>query len=483
MQFNSYLFIFVFLPAVFVLYFLANKIQQQYGKLVLIFASMVFYAYAGKISCIFLIVSIAVNYLFVMLIKRKIWKKVFLWLPVLINVGLLLYFKYINFIIGNINTLFKMDYAIKELVLPLGISFFTFQQIAYLVSVYREELEGSGITDYLVYILYFPKLLMGPLMEPADFLMELNEPDRGKINWEHVAEGLKIFSFGLFKKALLADTFASAVAWGYANVDSSTAADWLLIMLFYTFEIYFDFSGYSDMATGVSRMLNITLPVNFDSPYMAGSIRDFWRRWHISLTKFLTKYIYIPLGGNRKGELFTYLNVMVVFLVSGIWHGANWTFILWGVLHGMLSVLERIMGRYKKKFIEPVKWFCTFGCVNLLWLLFRSDSVGQWKMLLKKIFFFKDTAISDGLLYVFHIPETVLFNSLPCIAKFSSNIHGWWMFVFLILSFGICLIPENNYKKMGEGGGNLLSACLAAAACVWSILCLGTESVFVYFNF
>ncbi len=184
---------------------------------------------------------------------------------------------------------------------------------------------------------------------------------------------------------LLADTLDKAVAWGFANVDKATSMDFVLIMLFYTFEIYFDFSGYCDMAVGASAMLNVKLPINFDSPYKAVCIRDFWWRWHISLTHFLTKYIYIPLGGDRNGTLLTCLNIFVVFTISGIWHGANWTFILWGVLHGLFCCLDRLCEKLEDKVLKPVRCLVTFAIVNVLWLLFRSDSVSQWLDLLKKM--------------------------------------------------------------------------------------------------
>lgn len=481
MQFNSYFFIMAFLPVIIVVYFLSNKLHILAGKIVLILGSLIFYAYTDKKMLFFLCISIVINYLFTLLIQKMKWKKLFLSIPIVINAGLLLYFKYLNFAIDNINSLFKTEYAQKDLILPIGISFFTFQQIAYLVSVYRKELKHNHLVDYLAYILYFPKLLMGPLAEPVDFITELNSPELKKINWDHIAEGLKIFSFGLFKKVLLADTFANAVFWGYTYMDTTTSMDWFLIMLSYTFEIYFDFSGYSDMAVGVSRMLNITLPINFDSPYKAISIRDFWKRWHISLTKFLTKYIYIPLGGSRKGKILTYVNTMLVFLISGIWHGANWTFILWGVLHGALSVLDRIFENAEKKLIEPVRWFFTFTCVNLLWLLFSANSVEQWLSILKKMFSFQSTAISDGLISVFKISESALINQMLHLNNLDANVRGLWLLLFFVVSYGICLIPENNYKRLSK-----LSAAtmiFASIACVWGILCLSVESVFVYFNF
>lgn len=280
---------------------------------------------------------------------------------------------------------------------------------------------------------------------------------------------------------ILADTFSQAVNWGYTNMDAATSMDWILIMLFYTFQIYFDFSGYTDMAVGVSCMLNIELPINFNSPYKALSIRDFWKRWHMTLTGFLTKYIYIPLGGNRKGTIRTYLNILIVFLVSGIWHGANWTFILWGVLHGILSVLDRAFEKFSKKLIEPVRWMATFLAVNCLWMLFRSDSIAQWHQILYNILTFQDTSVSDGLIQVFVLPETRFINTLLHLNAVNSSVRGFSMLLFMCSALFLCLVPENNYQSREKN--NAFTMFLAAIAFVWGFLCLSSESVFVYFNF
>lgn len=404
------------------------------------------------------------------------WRNVYLFLPVIVNISLLLYFKYLNFALINMGILLDRDVVVKNIILPVGISFFTFQQIAYIVTIYKKEITKATVVDYLVYILYFPKLLMGPLAEPAEFIAQLNESSLKKVNWDNISYGLKIFCFGLFKKLLLADTFAGAVSWGYANIGISTSMDWILVMLFYTFEIYFDFSGYSDMAVGTSLMLNIMLPSNFNSPYKALSIRDFWKRWHISLTKFLTKYIYIPLGGSRRGAVLTYVNTIIVFLVSGIWHGANWTFILWGLLHGVFMVFERVFEKAQSKIFEPVRWMLTFGSINILWLLFRSDSISQWYHILKTIVCFRDTSIADGLLNSFILPEMPFLQNFLHLAKFTSNIRGFWMLFFIISAFVICLVTENNYRKLTQN--SLVTMIFAAIAFIWSFLCLSSESVF-----
>ncbi len=393
---------------------------------------------------------------------------------------LLLYFKYLNFGITNINRILGTDIGLKKIILPLGISFFTFQQIAYLVSIYKGETE-LRVIDYVSYILFFPKLLMGPLMEPTDFIKQINDPERKRVNAQSIAVGLKISSIGLVKKALLADTFSQAVLWGKDHIHGITSGDCLLIMLFYTFEIYFDFSGYSDMAVGISRMMNIELPINFDSPYKALSIKDFWKRWHISLTQFFTKYIYIPLGGSRKGKLFTYLNVMIVFSISGLWHGSQWTFIIWGVLHGLLCILDRILDEKKIEIFQPFRLLITFGIVNVLWLLFNSDSVGQWLNMLLKILRIDDNAFSPGLLDVFEIPESHFLIDLFHLRSFYYTVYGFCMIIFLVTSMIICFVPQNGYRTKEKL--TPLNMITTAILFVWGVLSLGGVSTFVYNGF
>lgn len=483
MQFNSYIFILAFLPVFVLVYFLSARVNHTLRKLVVIAGSLVFYAYMNLTVLVVMAISLAVNLIFAKIInKTKSSIKIYVALPVIVNVLLLLFFKYTNFAISNINVLLGRQIDLLNLVLPVGISFFTFQQIAYVVAVYRKEINEINAIDYFSYILYFPKLLMGPLMDPVDFVEQYNDSKTGIVNWDNIAYGLKIFSFGLIKKVLLADTLAKVVSWGFENFDEATSLELLLVMFFYTSEIYFDFSGYTDMAVGVSQMLNITLPINFDSPYKAISIRDFWKRWHISLTKFLTKYIYIPLGGSKKGLFFTCLNTMIVFLVSGIWHGANWTFILWGLLHGLFSVFDRLTEKYTSKVFKPVRWLVTFTIVNVLWLLFRADSVGQWMNMLKTIVGFDNMMVSKDLISSFAFPESaLLLNVFPFLTRIVSDFSGLILYVFTGVAAVICFLPENNYRNMRKL--NWADMVFAAIFFVWGVTCLGSESVFVYFNF
>ena len=498
MQFTSYAFILLFLPLFVLGYFLLNKVSKFLGKLLIIAAGLVFYFCAGLesfsvsgadvsrnqvLSVSVFGGSILLNLLLsILLAKIKKGRKQLLAAAIVLNVLLLLLFKYRNFAITTVNGILGTGIRPQEILLPLAISFFTFQQIMYVVSVYRGEVESVNVTDYLAYILYFPKLLMGPLIEPSDLISQLNDSSLKKFRWENLAAGIKIFSLGLFKKVVLADTFAGAVSWAFVKRDSLTAGEVLLFMLCYTFEIYFDFSGYSDMAVGASKMVNITLPINFDSPYKAVSIRDFWKRWHMSLTAFLTKYVYIPLGGSRKGKVRTCLNIMIVFLVSGLWHGADWTYILWGALHGLLMVLDRIFSKPERRNRNIcVKWFGTFLAVNMLWLLFRSMALIQYKEFLERIFCFADMGISEGFLQSFVKPETAFLFEALGLSGLNGAMHSLYAVILLAVSFIICLVPENNYRNLDRiGTGSML---LSAAAFSWAFLCLSSESVFVYFNF
>ncbi len=484
MQFNSYIFILLFLPVFVLLYFLLNRIGKLPGKLLIIVAGLLFTLYAGTDSFIVLCVSAVLNLLLsIVLSKIKNGKKIVLAAMVILNIALLLYYKYTNFVILSINSQFGLDIVTRKILIPLGISFFTFQQITYALSVCRGEIEKVSVPDFLAYTFYFPKLIMGPLAEAKDFIAQLNDSALKKFQWENLAVGIKLFSFGLFKKMILADTFSKGVSWGFTNLSVTTAGDLFLVMLFYTFEIYFDFSGYSDMAVGVSKMINITLPMNFDSPYKALSIRDFWKRWHMSLTGFLTKNVYFPLGGSRKGTVRTYINIMIVFLVSGIWHGANWTFILWGVVHGLLQILERVFDRKTgdSKNNYGARWLGTFMIINLLWLLFRSESIGQWIDILKKMFAFGDMRISKGLISQFVLPESAFIFEKLHLVGLNGMIRGFSMAAFTIAAFVICLVPENNYRNSKKLG--VVNMLLCAAAFTWAFLCLSSESVFVYFNF
>lgn len=481
MQFNSYIFILLFLPVTVFLYFMANYcISINAGNILLILASFIYYMYIGKRCFCILLFSILINYLLSRAIKDKKSNMIFA-ITIAFNIGILLYFKYCNFFILNVNKIFKHEYSLQNIILPLGISFITFQQIAYIVNIYKGKMPEHSFFDYLLFIIYFPKIIMGPLVDPIEFMASIKDQSRRYLNSENFVIGIRMFNLGLFKKLIFADTFAKAVNWGFANISSVSSVDLIIVMLAYTFQIYFDFSGYSDMAIGISKLFNIELPMNFNSPYKAYSIRDFWKRWHMSLTGFLTKYIYFPLGGNRKGRTRTYVNMIIVFLVSGFWHGANWTFILWGALHGMIASLERIFDDKLKKVHQGFKWFITFIITNILWLLFRSESIIQWKNILKDILRFQDTSVSSALIACFNLPETHAIYRFSHLLKVENAVRGFDMLVFFIAAFTIVMLFENNYKRRYRN--NILTVILSVCIFVWSLISLGCESSFVYFGF
>ncbi len=482
MQFNTYIFVLAVLPLTILGYFSINKISDVLGKVLLIGISIFFYSYAGIAELKWLLLSIGVNYLIVLILRCiNRFRKLILFLGIAFNVLLLFFFKYLNFAITIVNEVGHKDFVMANLVLPLGISFFTFQQIAYIVDSYHNRVEEKAIIDYILYVVYFPKILMGPIVRPSDIIPQFNEKMRKTIDTSNLIKGISMFGIGLFKKVIFADTFAKTVSWGFSNILAATSMDLILVMLAYTFQIYFDFSGYSDMAIGISCMLNIELPMNFDSPYKAYSIRDFWKRWHISLTKFLTEYIYIPLGGNRKGKLRTYLNTMIVFLVSGLWHGANWTFLLWGLLHGIFSIFDRMTEKIRKNIHPAMQWMATFALINILWLLFRANSISEWISMLKRIGAMQSTAISEGLIQTFVLPETNGLISLVHMQGLNARIRGFSMIIFYVFSVISCLCFENAYRR--KYSQRIGTAVGLAVMMVFCLTCLSSESVFVYFNF
>lgn len=481
MQFNSFAFILAFMPITAILYFLCNKVRDDLGKILLISAGALFYYLSGKECFFVLLLSIVINYCLCKIMGKKPGRcRALCAAVVTINVGLLLAFKYYNFAAGNINHFFGTNISLWDIFLPVGISFFTFQQIAYAVAVYNKSIIPNFV-DYVLYISYFPKVLMGPLADPVDFINQINDKKLKRVNWENVACGIKIFSIGLFKKVMIADVFAKSVNWAFSNYDAVSSLDWLLVMLFYTFEIYFDFSGYSDMAAGASIILNIELPINFDSPYKSLSIRDFWKRWHMSLTGFFTKYIYIPLGGSRKGQIFTYVNTMIVFAVSGLWHGANFTFILWGLLHGLFMIFDRMFEKIEKKIPAPVRWLLSFGVVNVLWLLFRSDSIRQWLSILGKLIHIGGSSVSDAITQSFRLPEFEILERALHLNDFCLTHKGVEMLLYILITMVICLVPKNAFRRLREL--SMWEMIAAALLFVWGIVCLSSESVFVYFGF
>ena len=377
MIFNSFEFLFLFLPVVFILFYLLNKLNFTFSKLWLLFASLFFYGYWNPSYLPLILSSLVINYIVGTLLgkERVTWKKPLLTIGILFNVGLLGYYKYYDFFVTNIKLVLPVDWPVLNLLLPLAISFYTFQQIAYLVDSYRQETKGYSFLNYGLFVTFFPQLIAGPIVQHNDVMGQFEDKKNRLLNYKNLSMGLFIFSIGMFKKVAIADYFANFANAGYRLHESLSFLDAWITSLSYSIQLYFDFSGYSDMAIGLALLFNIRLPQNFNSPYKALSIQDFWRRWHITLSRFLTTYIYIPLGGNRKGPVRTYINVFLIFLISGIWHGAGWTFVLWGISHGVASVINRLWSRAGYRMNKLLAWFITFQFVNAAWVLFRAPTI------------------------------------------------------------------------------------------------------------
>ncbi|MDD2620661.1 MAG: MBOAT family protein [Syntrophomonadaceae bacterium] len=382
MSFNSFQFIFAFLPLTLITYYLIARYFSQNGaKIWLLAASLFFYAFASPYYLLILLASIIFN-LFIgrsLLAARQASNasgKILLSAGIGANCGLLVYLKYYNFLLANVNTVWGTNIPAADIILPLGISFFTFVQIAFLADIYRRDIADFNLLDYLLSISFFPKLLSGPITRFKEMAPQLNKKSWGELNYDNLSKGLYIFFIGLFKKLVIADTLALFANSGFDQAASLSCLEGWAASLAYTLQIYFDFSGYTDMAIGVAWMFNISLPFNFDSPYQAKNVRDFWKKWHMTLTRFLTAYIYIPLGGNRRGETRALLNIMITFIISGIWHGAGWTFIFWGFLHGLALVIYRLWNRINFKIPSFAAWFITFNFVNMAWVFFRAQ---EWK--------------------------------------------------------------------------------------------------------
>jgi alginate O-acetyltransferase complex protein AlgI len=392
MLFSSYTFLFQFLPATVLAFAAARRHSPRAGIMVLAGASLFFYGAWRPIYLLLLVASVAVNFTLGLRMEDPLRRRVIGTSGVALNLAVLCYFKYTNFIFDSLNTLTGAPLPFFNIILPLGISFFTFQQIAYLVDVMRGARVERDIVSYTLFVSFFPHLIAGPLVHHAEMIPQFK---RGRTGRSAVlaARGLAIFAAGLFKKVVIADNLAQFVSPVFAHLDAggSVSTSWAwLATLSYTLQIYFDFSGYSDMAIGLALLFGIRLPVNFRSPYQAASIIEFWRRWHITLSRFLRDYLYIPLGGNRLGEQRRYVNLMVTMLLGGLWHGAGWNFLVWGGLHGIYLCINHLWAGWRSKAPpsaigwpeKGLSWSITFFAVVIAWVFFRARTAdGAWQML------------------------------------------------------------------------------------------------------
>src|ERR1700726_290752 len=500
MLFSSYTFLFQFLPAVVLAFAAARQHSPRAGIVVLAGASLFFYGAWRPVYLLLLIASIAVNFSLGLRMEDPLRRRNIGALGVALNLAVLCYFKYTNFIFDGVNMLTGAPLPFFNIVLPLGISFFTFQQIAYLVDVMRGARVERDIVSYTLFVSFFPHLIAGPLVHHAEMIPQFK---RGRTGRSAVlaARGLAIFAAGLFKKEVIADNLAQFVSPVFAHLDAGggVTTQWAwLSTLAYSLQIYFDFSGYSDMAIGLALLFGIRLPVNFRSPYQALSIVEFWRRWHITLSRFLRDYLYIPLGGNRFGKQRRYINLMVTMLLGGLWHGAGWNFLIWGGLHGVyLSINHLWHGWRGGKADAPAAglavkaccWAITFFAVVIAWVFFRARTAdGAWQML-GGLFGFEagsSAYASPGVLRLMDLPVLVGEQRLLLIG-------GGAVALALAIALFLPNVPQlfgyREYRRAPEQTSllrwrpNAAWALVAALALAISLFGMWQRLEFLYFQF
>lgn len=488
MLFNSYSYIFVFLPLTLLLYTFLNKNRLVVaGKVLLVGASLFFYGFWNPAYLLLIIISILMNFGFGnVLIKFKengMQKraKVVLIFGIFLNLDILGYYKYTDFFIANINDIFGFDISLLRLVLPLAISFFTFQQIAYLVDSYKGVTKEYDFLNYVLFVTFFPQLIAGPIVHHKEMMPQFADVKTKIFSSKNLSIGIYIFSIGLFKKVMIADSFAGWANLGFENAGSLSFFEAWFSSLCYTFQLYFDFSGYTDMAVGSALMFNIKLPLNFNSPYKALNIQDFWRRWHMTLSRWLRDYLYIPMGGNKKGEFRTYINLFLTFLLGGFWHGAGWTFLIWGAMHGLGTAGHKFWQSKGFRMNKYLAWLTTFLFVNFAWVFFRAANVHEAVNIIKGMF---------GLNGI-NIPVRI-YEMFPNVSMLGITAHNWLglrmgeiilMCVFVVV-FGIASFWHKNSMEMNEGFKPTTRTAVFISFClVCGIFGLSRVTEFIYFQF
>jgi len=379
--FHNPIFLFIFLPIVFVSYFYLIKLSTKFAQYALVISGIIFYAWWNISLTPIIIISIIFNFYFGNLIKGSSnisYKKILLFVSILANVIYLAFFKYLDFIFENINYFFNADLDLLNMPFPLAMSFFTFQTIAYLIDCYYKEINKTTLREYSLFIIFFPQLIAGPIVTYNEMLSQFNDEKNKIINYRNLYLGFAVILIGLFKKIFLADNLSIIVSEGFLNHQNLDFFNSWISSLCFTFQIYFDFSGYIDIATGIALLFNIKLPQNFNSPYKALGIINFWQRWHMTLTNFLTNYIYYPWVKSLKK--FSFFNAMVitflVFVIAGIWHGPTWGYIIFGSLHGLGLVINHTHRNFFKINLNKyISWLITFNFVNFANVFFRSQNL------------------------------------------------------------------------------------------------------------
>ena len=484
MLFNSYLFIFIFLPISLLVWFFLNHIGKfKAAQIFLVAMSLWFYAYFNYSYIWIIMGSCIFNYLCSLLIEKIPGKRKGIGIFGIVgNLAILFYYKYFDFFIENINFLFKKDIPLLHILLPLGISFFTFQQLSYIVDRMKGEAPHYGWLDYFSFVTFFPQLIAGPIVLHTELVPQFKDKEKRKFNVNNFTDGCVQFILGLGKKVLIADTLALVVNETYFNRYYLTTWSTIVFILAYAFELYFDFSGYCDIAVGVGKMFNFTIPENFNSPYGSHSMKEFWNRWHMTLSRFFITYVYIPLGGSRKGEKRKQINTMIVFLLSGLWHGASWNYVAWGFLNGIgVIVSSRKTEKRKNSFFS---WLATFSYFLFTLIFFRSESMKDVGIILKGLVkpvgvkFIYDMAQYMDIpeLYVFRRAFEMFLPEYQGIVYLSAFILLMLLCVFLLrLKNPSQIVREGNYRKR--------TVIILSVVFIWSVISLSGVSTFLYFNF
>jgi alginate O-acetyltransferase complex protein AlgI len=478
MLFNSYPFIFLFLPAVLLGYFAAGRVGNLAPVIWLAVASLAFYSFGNWPFVALLLGSIAFNYVIgLLLIARKLHPRTrfaVLTLGVAGDLLILGIFKYAGFLAANLNAILSTGFTVNIL-LPVGISFYTFTQIAFLVDAYRGNVARYALPHYALFVTYFPHLIAGPILHHKDMIPQFERAAAKRPDPHLILCGLIIFAIGLFKKTCLADGIQPLVAQAFGPNAPTFDQAWIGALA-YTFQLYFDFSGYSDMAIGISLMFGIFLPLNFNSPYKATSIIEFWRHWHMTLSQFLRDYLYIPLGGNRRGPALRYVNLMITMLLGGLWHGAAWTFVVWGALHGVYLCINHAWNHFGPKtpprlapLANAASPVLTFLAVVVAWVFFRADGMSTALSVLSRMADPTHTAFGKGeLAYAMFI---AIYAAIAWLAPNTQTIMGY----------------DHEQRIVGEKlrGYRMRPWFLYATAAVLAFGILGIQqhSEFIYFRF
>lgn len=481
MLFNSYAYIFCFLPLVFIVYFFLNRKKLTLAaKTWLTLSSFFFFGYWNPLYLPLIAGSILFNYAVGSALLKFRKNSPLLLIGIIGNLGLLIYFKYMDFFITSLNTLAVLNLPLLHIVLPIGISFFTFTQIAYLVDTYKGSAQEYRLINYALFVTFFPHLLAGPIIHHKEIMPQFDYRRNKVLNYRHIAQGLSLFSLGLFKKVIIADTLATWVNNGFDYATTLTFLEAWATSLSFTLQLYFDFSGYTDMALGSSLLFNIKLPINFNSPYKALSVQDFWRRWHITLSRFMRDYVYIPLGGNRVSEPHILFNLLFTFLLVGLWHGAGWTFVVWGLLHGCALILERLWRKTHVNLPKLLSWFLTFNFVNAAWVFFRARTFTDATKVLTGMCGMNGIVLPEKLSHTLSgLRDWGLEFGLSL-----RNIEGdiktpLMIIVFLLLS----ILYKNSDEWVAGVKPNFLNLTIFCTVTLSSILYLSPYSEYLYFRF